>query len=198
MKENFEDRAVFIEGLKKGNETAYGYLVERYHQRLCVYANSLIRNDLMAEDIVQNVFLQIWEKRKNLNSDFSIENYLYKSVHNKFIDQYRKDKAVMALEIKYIAALESVIEENDEGHLQSLLGILAHAIQELPPKCKQIFILSKREGLTNIEISEHLNISKKTVETQITKAFGILREKMGAKYETTLMIIFGEGTKIGV
>lgn len=190
MKGNFEVRTTLIEGLKKGDEAAYAYLVERYHQRLCVYANSLIRNDLMAEDIVQNVFVQIWEKRKWLNPDFSIENYLYKSVHNKFIDQYRKGKSVMALEIKYINTLESVIEENDESHLHNLMVLLSTAIQELPPKCQQIFIMSKREGLTNIEISEYLNISIKTVEGQITKAFGILRKKMGAKYETILMIVF--------
>lgn len=197
MKANFETRTALIEGLKKGDETAYVYLVENYHQRLCVYANSLIRDDLMAEDIVQNVFVQIWEKRKKLNPDFSIENYLYKSVHNKFIDQYRKDKAVMALEIKYIAALESAIEENDEGHLQNMLGILSHAIQELPPKCKQIFIMSKREGLTNMEISEYLNISKKTVEGQITKAFCILRKKIGPKYETILMLVLGPQAHLG-
>lgn len=195
MKGSFGDRTVLIEGLRKGDEAAYVYLVEHYHQRLCVYASSLIRNDLIAEDIVQNVFVQIWEKRKNLNPDFSIENYLYKSVHNKFIDQYRKGKALMALELKYITALESVIEENDESHLQDMMGILSHHIQELPPKCKQIFILSKKEGLTNIEISEYLNISKKTVEGQISKAFGILREKMGAKYEAILIIVFGAGTK---
>lgn len=196
MKGKFEDRTTLIEGLKKGDEAAYVCLVERYHQRLCVYANGLIRNQQMAEDIVQNVFVQIWEKRKRLNPDFSIENYLYKSVHNKFIDQYRKGKALMALEIKYITALELAIEENDEGHIQHMLGILSNAIHELPPKCKHIFILSKKEGLTNIEISEYLNISKKTVEGQITKAFGILREKMGTKYDTILMVIFGTNNQI--
>lgn len=198
MRGNFESQSVLIEGLKQGNEGAYEYLVEHYHNRLCVYAHSLIRDDLMAEDIVQSVFVQVWEKRHKLKHDFSLENYLYKSVHNKFIDQYRKGKAVMALEKKYIEALELAVEEKDELQEQKILGILFNAIYELPPKCQQIFLMSKKEGLTNIEISEYLNVSKKTVEGQITKAFGILREKLGKKYETILMLIFDVNTKKAV
>lgn len=195
MKGDFKNRSILIEGLKKGNEAAYEYLVEQYHNRLCVYANSLVRDDLMAEDIVQNVFVQIWEKRHKLKHDFSLENYLYKSVHNKFIDQYRKGKAVMSLERKYIEALELAVEEKDELQEQKILGILFNAIYELPPKCQQIFLMSKKEGLTNIEISEYLNVSKKTVEGQITKAFGLLREKLGKEYGMIMFLIFGSETK---
>ena len=195
MKGNFENQSVLIEDLKKGNEAAYEYLVEHYHNRLCVYAHSLIKDDLMAEDIVQNVFVQVWEKRHKLKHDFSLENYLYKSVHNKFIDQYRKGKAVLALEKKYIEALELAVEEKDELQEQRILGILFNAINELPPKCQQIFLMSKKEGLTNIEISEYLNVSKKTVEGQITKAFGILREKLGKKYEVIMLVVFGYETE---
>ena len=195
MKWSYENQFTLIEGLKKGNEAAYEYLVEHYHNRLCVYAHSLIRDDLLAEDIVQNVFIHVWEKRHKLKHDFSLENYLYKSVHNKFIDQYRKGKAVMELEKKYIAALELAIEEKDENQEQKIFKILLDAIQELPPKCQQIFLMSKKEGLTNIEISEYLNVSKKTVEGQITKAFRILRKKLGKKYEVIMMIVFGYETE---
>ncbi|MBT9190428.1 RNA polymerase sigma factor [Zobellia russellii] len=195
MKRSFNNQSNLIEGLKNGNEKAYVYLVENYHNRLCAYANSLIRDDLLAEDIVQNVFVQIWEKRAKLKNELTLESYLYKSVHNKFIDEYRKGKAVMALEKKYMTALELAIEEKDEAQEQKILNILFAAIQELPPKCKQIFLMSKKEGLTNIEISQCLNLSKKTVESQITKAFRILRNKMGEKYETILLLIFGSNFK---
>ncbi len=195
MKKRFNNKSNLIEGLKNGSEKAYVYLVENYHNRLCAYANSLIRDDLLAEDIVQNVFVQIWEKRAKLKNELSLESYLYKSVHNKFIDEYRKGKAVMALEKKYMTALELAVEEKDEAQEQKILNILFAAIQELPPKCKQIFLMSKKEGLTNIEISQCLNLSKKTVESQITKAFRILRNKMGEKYETILLLIFGSNFK---
>ncbi|CAM4241923.1 RNA polymerase sigma-70 factor [Zobellia roscoffensis] len=190
MKRQFNNQNLLIEGLKNGDEIAYVHLIEQYHNRLCNYANSLIKDDLIAEDIVQNVFVQIWEKRKKLKHELSLESYLYKSVHNKFIDEYRKGKAVMALEKKYMTALELAIDEKDEVQEQKILTILFDAIHQLPPKCKQIFLMSKKEGLTNIEISQCLNLSKKTVENQITKAFRILRNKMGEKYQTILMVIF--------
>ena len=64
-------------------------------------------------------------------------------------------------------------------------------LKNLPPKCREVFILSKKEGLNNMEISEYLHVSIKTVEAQITKAFGILREKLGEKYKSIFILIFG-------
>lgn len=189
MGKDFSNQNLLINGLKKGDENAYAYLVEKYHHNLCVYANSLVRDDLIAEDIVQNVLVRTWEKRGKLKSDFSIKNYLYKSVHNEFVDQYRKSKAVMALEKKYIAALDLVIDEKNENQLQKMMVLVSEAIEDLPPKCRQIFLLSKKEGLTNIEIAEHLDISKKTIEAQLTKAFRFLRKRLGPKFATILFFI---------
>ncbi len=191
MKQDFGKEELLIRGLKKGEEKAYAFLVDRYHHPLCVYANSLIRDDLAAEDIVQNVFVMIWKKRHMLKDDFSIKNFLYKSVHNEFIDQYRKSKSVIALEKKYIDALESIMEENNDDHFEKMMRFVENAIADLPPKCKRIFTLSKKEGLTNLEISEHLNISIKTIEGQMTKAFVILREKLGGKFSTILFLLVG-------
>lgn len=191
MKYNLENEDLLIHGLRNGEENAYAYLVDRYHHQLCVYANSLIHNDLAAEDIVQNVFVMIWKKRHRLKDDFSVKNFLYKSVHNEFIDQYRKNKSVLALEKKYIDALESINDENNEHYLEKMIEFLEKAIEELPPKCKRIFILSKKEGLTNFEISEHLNIPKKTIEGQMTRAYVILREKLGNKFNITLFLLVG-------
>ncbi|CAN0596932.1 unnamed protein product, partial [Laminaria digitata] len=63
-------------------------------------------------------------------------------------------------------------------------------VQNLPPKCREVFILSRKDGLTNVEISDYLNISIKTVEAQITKAFSVLRNKLGDKYDTILFLVF--------
>lgn len=195
MKQNFEIDVSLINCLKKGEEEAYSYLVERYHHQLCVYANSLTHDDFAAEDIVQNVFVMVWKKRNRLKDDFSIRNFLYRSVHNEFIDQYRKNRSVIALEKKYTDALESIIEEQDEHYLEKMMVFVENAIEELPPKCKQIFILSKKEGLTNFEISEHLNISIKTVEGQITKSFNYLREKLGEKYRAVFFLLMPRVSK---
>ena len=190
------NNATFIQALKSGNTDAYNFLVDTYHQKLCVYAFSLSHNHDNAEDIVQNVFLRVWQKRYKLKDDFSIKSFLYKSVYNEFIDLYRKEKSTLALEKKYIEALDIVIDhgdddDDDDNELERLISLVKDEIENLPPKCKQTFLLSKKEGLTNIEIAEYLEISIKTVEAQITKAFFIIRKKAGNKMNGILFLLFG-------
>ena len=175
---------------KNGDEKAYEYLVDTYHHRLCVYANSLVNDHDHAEDIVQNVFIRTWERRHNLKSNFTIKSFLYKSVHNEFIDQYRKKKSVTALEKKYIEELERFTEK-DEVFFERLLNLVQREIQNLPPKCRKIFLMSKQEGFTNVEIAEQLNVSIKTIEYHITKAFAILRQKANKDMEPVLFLLFG-------
>ena len=191
MKTVYKNDIDLIKSLKKGDEFGYTHLVKTYHHKLCVYALSLTNNDDSAEDIVQNVFMSIWKNRLKLKEEFVLKSYLYKSVYNEFIDQYRKQKNVITLEKKYIDALTYIVEEEDEKSLERLMKIVKKEIENLPPKCKQIFLLSKEEGLTNIEIAEHLNVSIKSVEAHITKAFKILRTTLGHKVEGILFLLFG-------
>ena len=101
----------------------------------------------------------------------------------------------MALEKLYMDTLVKFEMEPEQQGTEEIMEKVMIAINDLPPKCQQIFLLSKKEGLDNIEIAEYLEISRKTVENQITKAFTILREKLGKKYETVFMLIFGINTK---
>lgn len=161
-----------------------------YHHKLCVYAYSFTHDQDLSEDIVQNVFMRIWNKRENLKDDFVITNLLYKSVYNEFIGQYRKQKSFYPLEKKYIDALNTIVETEDEHSLERIIQLVKREIQKLPPKCKEIFLLSKEEGLTNIEIAEYKNVSIKSVEAHITKAFSILREAIGEKADIYLFLMF--------
>ena len=172
-----------------GDCKAYDYLMNSYYQRLCMYAQSLCNDHNMAEDIVQNVFVKVWDKRKKINPDLSIKSYLYKSVYNEFINQYRKNKPVIYLEKKYFEAIDLVVDIEPE-ELESLIKLMNIEIENLPSKCKEIFLMNKKEGLTHTEISEYLNISIKTVEGHITRAFKILTEKLGAKVEAVLFLLF--------
>lgn len=189
--EDYNDNDVLIESLRSGDEKAFTYMIDNYHHRLCVYANSLIKNVYTAEDIVQNVFVRTWEQRSRLMTNHSIKSFLYKSVYNEFIDQYRKNQTLFTIEKNYHATLNSIVLENDSESFDKILTVVTKEIQNLPPKCKEVFILSKQEGLTNIEIAEHLNISVKTVEAQITKAFSILRSSLEEKVKTFFFLLFG-------
>ncbi len=179
-----------IEALRAGEAKAYAFLAELYHHRLCVYVYSFTNDEALAEDIVQNVFIKIWKHRAKLKPHFSIKKYLYRSAYNEFIDQYRKHKPVIALEKKHIDALSYIVEKEDGKALEKTMRIVKQEIEKLPPKCRQTFLLSKKEGLTNMEIAEYLNISIKSVEAHITKAFSILRKKVGEKLNAVLHLIF--------
>lgn len=193
---SFINDITLITALKKGDSKAYTFLVNNYHHKLCVYAFSLTNDHDLSEDIVQNVIMRIWKQRQKLKDDFGIKSYLYRSVYNEFIDQYRKQKAVLALEKKYIDALSTILEEEDENSLEKLIKLVKQEIENLPPKCKQVFLMSKQEGLTNIEIAEYLNVSIKSVEAHITKAFSILRKSIGDKMNGILFLIFGMQKKL--
>jgi RNA polymerase sigma-70 factor (ECF subfamily) len=194
MKTTFLNDIELISSLKRGDSKGYQYLVSSYHIKLCVYAKSLTNDSDLAEDIVQNVFMSIWKNRNKLKNEFVVRSYLYRSVYNEFIDQYRKKKTVLTLEKKYIDALTYIVEEEDEKSIDKLMKIVKNEIENLPPKCKQTFLLSKQEGLTNIEIAEYLNVSIKSVEAHITKAFSILRKVIGEKVEGILFLLFGRKT----
>ena len=192
---NFDDNTTLMEYLIKGEEKAYTFLLNKFHRKLHVYALTLVNDHSMAQDIVQNVFLKTWNSRNKLNPEFSIQSFLYKSVYNEFINSYQQNKAMMLLQQKYVESLHQVVETTDENSIERMVAVINNEIKNLPPKCQQVFILSKKEGLTNIEIAEHLDVSIKTVEAQISKAFKILKEKLKDNYNTMLFLLFAVPSK---
>ena len=117
-----------IKQLKKGDEKAYTYLIDLYYESLCDYARNLSRDHYLSEDIVQNVFIKIWDKRAILKTNFIIKKYLYKAVFNEFINQYRKDIATTALEKKYIEEVDLYLENEDEQKLLELINLVKQQI----------------------------------------------------------------------
>ena len=180
---------LFVEKLKKGDYNAYTLLMNNYYKNLCGYANLFTKDPSKSEDIVQNVFVKLWVYRKKVDSNIPIKRYLHKSVYNEFIDQYRKNKSVISLEEKHLKAINTVID-NNSFDIEKLMIRVNDEIEKLPEKCKRVFILNKKEGLTHDEIAEYLQISIKTVEGHITRAFKILNQKLGKKIKSILIILF--------
>tara|TARA_Y100001970_G_scaffold19388_1_gene21957 strand:+ start:169300 stop:169839 length:540 start_codon:yes stop_codon:yes gene_type:complete len=170
-----EIKKEFILLLKSGDESAFTELINKYNRRLFAYAVSLSGDYSLAKDIVQDVFLKTYEFRKRLNPEFSIEGFLYRSVYNQFINVYHKNKSLLKVHDEYVRFLNQIIDEPKDSEFDKLIKIVNESINNLPKRCKEIFVLSKKEGYTNLEISEILNISIKTVEAQITIAFKSIR-----------------------
>lgn len=175
---NLSDNKFLAKQLIAGKESAYDFLADSYYKLLCAYAYSLTNDVYLSEDIVQNVFVRVWSKRHKINPNLSIKSYLYKSVYNEFIDVNRKNKTVSYLEKKHIDSLTDVIEDNSND-IERLIKVLNQEIEKLPNKCKKVFLMNKKEGLTHIEIAEYLNISTKTVEGHMTRAMKLLSKKLG-------------------
>ncbi|MAW95405.1 MULTISPECIES: RNA polymerase sigma factor [unclassified Leeuwenhoekiella] len=190
----YENEAVLVTDLRKGEESAYVYLMDSYHHKLCLYAYSFCKDRSLAADMVQNVLLRLWKKRTSLKINSSLRSFLYRSVYNEFLDQYKHRKFILNLEKEYMTAVNTLLDE-EESNLDRLIHQVKKEIENLNPRCKEIFLLSKHEGLTNLEIAEHLNLSVKTVENQMTRAYSQLREKVGEKLQSILFLLFGISKK---
>ncbi|WP_299557400.1 sigma-70 family RNA polymerase sigma factor [Seonamhaeicola sp.] len=193
MSSKFENSTILISSLKQGDEEAYRYLVKTYHKLLFNYAISLTNDRAMAQDVIQEVFMNIWRDRKKLHESYNLKNYIYKITYNKFINQYHKNRAISSIERAYMEALNESVDDNNAELLERKIALVTEGIANLPKKCKETFLLSKKEGLTNIEIAEYQNISIKTVEGHLTKAYSLLRERVGEQLKHMLFLLFKKG-----
>lgn len=179
---------VLFNKIKKGDEKAFETLFHQYYSYLCLYASKIIENDIAAEEIVQGFFVGFWEKREKLNIETSVKNYLFRSVKNLCLNfiQHNKTKLRHAQSILSDAKNNQIAEDNFIEI--DLAEKIEESIQSLPEKRREIFKLSRHDGLKYREIAEKLNISIKTVETQMSLAIKTLREKL--KNYTTLFMLF--------
>lgn len=175
MSKRLKKQKDLIFRLKNGEEEAFVFLVKTYEVLLFSYAVSLTNDRAMAKDIVQDVFFGIWKDRKKLNTSYSLKNFIFKIAYNKFVNQYHKKRAISSLERAYMESLNELVDEQNTDLLKEKIKSVTEGIGNLPKKCKEAFMLSKNEGLTNIEIAEYLDVSVKTVEGHLTKAFKLLR-----------------------
>lgn len=177
-----------VQAIRQGDERVFESLFRNHYQPLCRYATTLINDPDEAEEIVQQVFIQIWERREALEINLSIQAYLYKAVRNSSLNKIKHGK-VRRLYAEEVTALTSQSEPASEMTFQNELQKQIHsAIESLPEQCRIIFKLSRFEELKYAEIAEHLSISVKTVENQMGKALKIMREQL--KDYLPLVIMF--------
>lgn len=169
--------------LKEGDTRAYQTLFDMYYVRLLSYMSTYTKNEDHAKDIVQEAFIRLWKNRQNIDTKASIPAFLHKIAHNIFIDKYRKNKRKQNLlhSLSY-EAVNNLAEEENEDFTIKKIEFVKKSVEELPPRCKEVFKLSKYEGLKYSEIAKTLKISVKTVEAQMGKAFSIIRKRAKEHY----------------
>lgn len=163
-------------------------LFEQQYSALCHYAFAIVQDHDDAEDIVQAVFVDFWSKISQREIDGPLENYLVRAVKFKCIDFHRST----AIKRKYEseAIHNQPIDEPEPSDNEELTNMINMAIHQLPEKTQEVFLLSKREGLSYKEIADKLHISPKTVENQMGRAFKHLREKLKNYKDLLVFLIF--------
>lgn len=173
MKQNVSNEEFFIlQRMIEGDENAFKYFFDTYYDNLCNFVNSYLRDETLSEDVVQNIFIYLWEKKDSLPSNCSIKSYLYTASKNKSLNQLRNIKNKNRIVGELLTQPELISDEKADLFLEfeELKTIISNAIDGLPTQCKTIYQLSRDEGLTNKEIAEKLGITVKTVENQMTIA----------------------------
>ncbi|MEC3966360.1 RNA polymerase sigma-70 factor [Flagellimonas halotolerans] len=165
-----------VAAMKSGDQMAFKYLFNLFYDRLVAYITTYTHDKIESEEIVQQAFISFWENKSKLDETKSPKSYLYAIVYNKFINSIKKSKKQNELLNQiWERALSDRIEEDTDA-LQLRIQKMKKVIEELPPKCKEIIIMNKIQGIKYKDIADQLGISVKTVESQMRIAFTKIRE----------------------
>lgn len=140
------------------------------------FANHYTGDPHIAEEIVQQVFLRIWEKRETISITGPVKAYLFSAIRNTAISQWRKDAVRAEKEQGYKQIKATSIAANEEA--KELERLYHKALEKLPERCREVFVLSRQQHMKYAEIAAAMNISVKTVENQMGKALKILHEEL--------------------
>ncbi len=178
-----------VRRIKYGEKNAYQKLFERYAPKIYQFSLSYLKNEADAEELVQDVFLKIWEKREILDSSQNIKAYIFKIAVNTIYDFIRRKNIESAFnDFAQVNFNKSSNDTWDTVIFEEMKTTLNDIIAKMPEQRKRIFRLSKTKGLTNDEIAQKLNLSKRTVENQLYRAIIFLKEHL--KNESVFAILF--------
>ena len=175
----------------QGVEDLFEQVFKSHFKSLHAYACTIMRDPMPAEEIVQNIFLKLWEKKEDITIKENISVYLYRAVHNESLNYLRHRKVRSAYQSYAMRQHKQTEQEKpaEKVVMKELEKKLEIALQELPEQCRTIFQLSRFEDLKYREIADKLGLSVKTIENQMGKALKLLRLKLVDFLPTILLFI---------
>lgn len=180
--------------LKHGDVQSFELIFKIYYPQLCLFANKYTKDFELAREVVQDMFVYVWENKDKLQDKKSIKSYFHAAVKFNSIRKFN-DRNIKQVKIEEIPEYDLKDDFKDEIEFVELQEAIFNTIESLPPKCKKVFKLSRFEQMTYSNIAIELNISKKTVEAQISKALKIL-QKTFEDYLLIIIIVFITATLI--
>ncbi len=171
------------------SESTFENVFRSHFKNLHIYACSIVKDEVIGEEMVQNVFCKLWEKRDQLQVQGSIKSYLYRSVHNESLNWLKQQKG-RARHHTYIASQGTTVQPATDGASYSeLKKKVLSVMDELPEQCRMVFHLSRFEELNYQEISETMGITVSTVKNHMNKALRVLRSRLTDYLPILLLLI---------
>ena len=182
--------AALQQRLAQGDESAFREVFDLYFKGLVLFATKYSVDKEAAEDLVQDVFVRLYEQRSKIQFHTSLKSFLFQSVRNRCIDYWRSHKVRERHHGEILLTTNPETPDSQELMLQTELEEkVFEAIRQLPEQCQLIFKMNRFEGKKNQEIADELNISKRTVETQISKALKRLREEVYPYLKSIIVLV---------
>jgi RNA polymerase sigma-70 factor, ECF subfamily len=180
-----------LSALRFGNEAAFRQIFDRHYPLLLSDIYRLIPDEGTCKDLAQELFVELWNKREQLDIHTSLRAYLRRAAVNKALNYIKATRRVQLDDAEDLGHLPDLSESDVQKreHQDTLEDALHTAIDALPEKCRLVFNLSRFEQLSHREIAEKLGISVKTIENQITKAMKMLRDAMKNHSEMSSVVI---------
>lgn len=173
MVANITNDISLLRQIREGNEDAFKSLFETYFTPLCRFIYLHLDDKNVAEELAMDIFIYLWENRETFQIQLSLKAYLFQAAKNKCLNELRKKKETVGLDGVEVSTINTSVSTLET---EELYRLIQEAVFSLPDKCRNIFLLSRSENLTNQEIAQKLNISVKTVEGQITTALKKIKE----------------------
>ncbi|WP_346317993.1 RNA polymerase sigma-70 factor [Chitinophaga sp. YIM B06452] len=189
MYADIQNQAYLLHEMAAGNQQALKTIVEAFWPNIYAHALAYLRSPEKAEELTQDVFLAIWEKRETLPNIENFRGYLFITARNKIVSRLRV-KLATTHPAEETDATETLYIPDSQLELKELNNLLREGIEQLPPKRKRVFEMSRLEGKSHAEIAAELGISKDTVSEYITLALNFLRTYLKNNGNHLHMLIF--------
>lgn len=177
IKHILDERNLLIE-LKAGNERAFEQVYNLYSLRLYGFLLKLVKDENIARDLLQELFIKVWEKRDLIDPEKTFRPYLFRIAENSVVDFFRKAACDKKLEMKLISASTEWYSHIEEAiYSRENAVMFDQAIKQLPPQCRLVFTLCKIEGKSYKEVSQILGISVATISNHLQKATRCIRQE---------------------
>ena len=184
-----KDERDIVDRLNAGDNKAFEYVFVQFYQSLCYFADKYINDKEAAQDIVQEIFIWFYEKRKTFDSLLTVKSYLYGCVYNKAINFLKMNRNQARIREQMKGLLVEEDESYEEFQVETeVFEEIFRAIEELPVECRRIFKMSYIEGQSIKSIMEVLNVAESTIKTQRQRANKVLKDRLQHLYPLAMII----------